>query len=101
MNRTIIYTYSPEDLEKIIRDCIKSELANFTPQIPTQSKKFISRKKTASILGISLVTLGDYCKRGIIPSYRIGSKVLFIESEIIESVTLVKSVKNKKGGIEL
>ncbi len=101
MEKHILFSFSGEELERLIRICIKSELANFTPQIPTQSKKFISRKKTASILGISLVTLGDYCKRGIIPSYRIGSKVLFIESEIIESVTLVKSVKNKKGGIEL
>lgn len=96
----IILSFSQGELERIISDCIKSELQKFI--IPTSIPKteFISRKMAKSILGISLVTLGDYCKRGIIPSYRIGSRVLFKEHEIIESVSKVKTYKYKKGEID-
>lgn len=101
MDQHILYSYSVEQLEKLIRDCIKSELKNHVPATPFLETKFISRKTTASLLRISLGTLNDYCKRGIIPTYRIGSKVLFIESQVIASVSQVKAVKHKKGGLDL
>lgn len=64
------------------------------------SAQFISRKKAASILGISLGSLNDYCKRGIIPSFRIRGRVLLKEESVLGSVSLVKSVKHKKGLID-
>lgn len=97
MEKHVFFSCSLEELEKLIKDCIKSELKNHLAIAPALKTEFISRKKAASILGISLATLGDYCKRGVIPSYRIGSRVLFKENEVIESVSQVKNLKHKKG----
>ena len=101
MNEQILYTYSKEDLEKLIHESIKSALKNHLAITPSKKTEFISRKKTAIMLGISLVTLNDYCKRGLIPTYRIGNRVLFIESEIIASVSKVKTIKHMRGEVDL
>ena len=85
-------------LEQLIRECIKSELQNFKPPQEPSPKKtaFISRRRAASILGISLGTLNSYCKNGVIPSYRLGSRVLLMEDEIIQTVQKVKTYKHQK-----
>ena len=87
-----------------------SEIKNVVLHIKQQNEKkelpeahsaqFISRKKAASILGISLGSLNDYCKRGIIPSFRIRGRVLLKEESVLGSVSLVKSVKHRKGQID-
>ena len=97
MNKLILFSCSLEELEKLIRDCIKSEFKNHTQPPPPPKAGFISRKRAASILGISLATLNHYCKE-IIPSYRIGSRVLLKENEVIESVAMVKTLKHRRCG---
>ncbi len=57
--------------------------------------RLLSRKETAKILGISLVSLSNYVKLGIIPAYRLGNGVLFKENEVYEALTK-KSNNNKK-----
>lgn len=51
----------------------------------------LTRQETASMLGISLVSLWTWTKGDIIPAYKIGNKVRYKKSEILKS--LVK--KNK------
>lgn len=96
MEKHVFFSCSLEELEKLVQECIKSELNNHLAIAPSTKTEFISRKKVTSMLGISLVTLGDYCKRGVIPSYRIGCRVLFKEHEVIESVIQVKSIRHKR-----
>lgn len=97
-NQHILLSFSKQEFEQIIRNCIKAELQNGITQSPAPPKAgFISRKEVVRILGISIVTLGDYCKRGMIPSYRIGCRVLFKEHEVIASVAHVKTIKHKRG----
>jgi excisionase family DNA binding protein len=43
----------------------------------------LTREETANMLSISLVTLWKYTKDGVIPAYRIGSKVRYKRSEIL------------------
>jgi excisionase family DNA binding protein len=44
----------------------------------------ITRREASNLLGISLPTLGEYCKRGLIPSYKIGKNVRFKRDELIK-----------------
>jgi excisionase family DNA binding protein len=83
-------------LEQLIRDCIKSEMANYKPSPPPKKPEFISRRKAALILGVSLPTLHNYCKDGTISSYRMGAKILLIEEEVIKSVQMKKMNWQKK-----
>jgi excisionase family DNA binding protein len=52
-----------------------------------ESSSFLNRKQVSEMIGISLATLNEYCKQGVLPSYRIGRRVLFKESEINEAIT--------------
>lgn len=52
--------------------------------------KYLTRKETARLLKISLPTLTSYVKKNLIPVHRIGSRVLFLKSEVLEAVKNIK-----------
>ena len=53
---------------------------------PKEEEELITRKETAQLLGISLPTLNEYSKDGIIPAYRIGSRVRYKKNEVLEAL---------------
>jgi excisionase family DNA binding protein len=53
----------------------------------------LTRKETAEKLKISLPTLNDWSKRGLLKSYTIGGRVLYKANEIEQSLHQVKTVK--------
>ena len=99
MQAHVFFSGTREELEQLIKDCIKSEIAKIQPVVQPTTSGFISRKKAAQLYGISLVTLNHYCKRGLVPSYRIGNRVLLVESEVLQSVSRVKTFKSGKEGL--
>ena len=50
-----------------------------------KEEPLISRKQVASFLGISLVTLTDWMKRGL-PFHKVNGRVYFQRSEVLEYV---------------
>ena len=95
---TIFFSCSADQLRKLIRECVKLELQEHYPPKESINAGFISRKEAATILRISLVSLGTYAKMGLIPSYRLGNRVLFKEHEVLTSVLQVKTFR--KGGFD-
>ena len=59
---------------------------------------YLSRKEVAKLLKITLPTLHDWTKLGYLRAYKMGTRVLYKESEIIQSLEKVQSFKYKKGG---
>lgn len=55
----------------------------------TKDTKYLTRKETARLLKISLPTLTSYVKQELIPVKRIGSRVLFLESEVWKAVETI------------
>lgn len=53
------------------------------------SSDFITRQETAEILNVSLSTLLNWRKAGIITAYRIGNKIRYKKSEILDSLTKI------------
>ncbi|MCW5514726.1 helix-turn-helix transcriptional regulator [Muriicola sp. Z0-33] len=52
-------------------------------------KKFLCRKEVAEMLGISLVTLHNHNKRGILkPSHKIGRKPLYLLEDVLAQIEL-------------
>ena len=49
----------------------------------------ISRSEIAKELSVSLVTIDQWCKKGILKRYRIGNLVRFKRSEIEEAITKI------------
>jgi excisionase family DNA binding protein len=68
--------------------------------IPVNENKqsdYLSRKEVAKLLKITLPTLHDWTKLGYLKSYKIGTRVLYKQCEVIETLENVPSFKHKKG----
>ena len=50
----------------------------------------LSRKEVADFFNISLVTLHKWTKKGVVKSYKIGNKVRFKKSEVLEALKIVE-----------
>jgi len=93
MENFILSSHTTEELSRIINLAVKDAIKDLP--IPTAQKceTFLTRKETAEKLKISLVTLNDWSKRGLIQSYLIGGRVLYKHSEIENSLHKTKSIK--------
>jgi excisionase family DNA binding protein len=82
-----------ELLEKI-GELIDSKISKSqnSPRTKIQSK-FICRKEVALLLKISLPTLNEWTKEGLLKSYRIGTRVLYKLEEVEQSLTERNFVK--------
>lgn len=63
--------------------------------VTQRDSNYLTRKEAAKRLTISLPTLSKYSLEGLIPCYRIGSRVLYKEEEIDKALELVHSQKFK------
>lgn len=96
MTQKISTEFTLDEFKTVIQDAVKNEIEKLNlnkPEIPTE---YITRKETAGILGISLPTLNEWSKQGIIPSYRIASRVRYKKEEVMNSLTKVQSLKYKR-----
>ena len=50
-------------------------------------EKLLSRTETAKMLGVTLPTIIDWGKKGILKCYRIGNRVRYKQSEVMETLT--------------
>ena len=89
--QTIIYQLSDDQLQTVLSKVIKSEFSNLNTVTPPEEPEYITRKETAHILGVSLVTLNVWSKTGVIPTYRIESRVRYKKSEVLNSLTKVRT----------
>lgn len=89
----MITNCSIDDLKSIISEVIKSEI-KLPP--PVQPNEYKTRKETAAILGISLPTLNEYTKKGILVGYRIGSRVRYKTAQIDEALKQIQSLKYRR-----
>ena len=90
-------------LSPIQRDELATEIANEViagikglldiQNQPLPEDNYISRKDTAQLLNVSLVTLSTWTKKSLLKSYKIGSRVLYKKSEVIESLRGVEQFR--------
>lgn len=51
-----------------------------------QPEKFLTRIEVAKLLKITLPTLHDWTKKGLLKAYRIGNRIRYKETEVIETI---------------
>ncbi|WP_159800375.1 helix-turn-helix domain-containing protein [Flavobacterium sp. MK4S-17] len=80
---------SVTELKALIKETVKEEfLAVLNEQKENSQKKsteLLTRKETSAMLGISLTTLHAWMREGILPYYRINSRIRF-KSEDIQNI---------------
>lgn len=99
MTNVILSSIPVDELKGLIAEVVNQELTkHLTPanQSPA-SNDLLTRKEAARLLGISLPTLLDYTKLGKITGYRLGTRVRYKRSELEQSLTQIKSAKQKGG----
>lgn len=96
MENLLLSSISIDSLKAELSDTIRKEisscLADFQPKQPDTD--FITRKEAAVILGVSLPTLAKWTLNGIIPAYRISSRIRYKKSEVEDSLSKIRSLKS-------
>lgn len=72
-----------EHIDAILEKRLNEKIEELNPK---KGYKYLSRKEVCQILKVSLVTISDWSKRGIIKSYRIGSRVRYKSDEVEEAL---------------
>ncbi len=87
-NTNLILSSIPlNELMTVISETVKIEFERQNNlSAPPPDNEYITRKETSQILGISLPTLNEYTKRGLITSFRIGSRVRYKKDEVLKSL---------------
>jgi len=67
-------------------DNLESQIKLLQQQSQPSTEKLITREETAKLLSVSLVTLHNWVKSNILIAYRMGNKVRFKESEVINAL---------------
>lgn len=84
---TVIYLPKEDDVKQWIKDAIREFFNEQQPKSSSSAEnsaeELISRKEVAEKLGISLVTLTDWVKRGL-PQHKNRGRVYFLWSEVVE-----------------
>ena len=81
-----------ETLVGQIKEVVKQLIP--TPQPQTSTDRLLTRKEVCQLLQISLVTCHNWTKQGILNPYRIGNKLRFKESEVLNALQSVNTKKN-------
>ncbi|AKD58276.1 hypothetical protein SD10_01595 [Spirosoma radiotolerans] len=86
-----------------VRQLFRQELEQFFKALPCAPPKsainaenLSTRQKTAKKLNISLPTLDDYTRRGIIRGYRVGRRVLYRPEDVEAALTEINTVKYQR-----
>ena len=82
-----------EDLKTTISFIIKEELKVINTPKEIDVIGYIKTCDVLKLLKISKPTLIDWRKRGIIPSYRIGSQIRFVKSEVLDCLEKINTIK--------
>lgn len=88
---------TPQELKELFKEAVKEEIQvvlNQQREISTESNnKLLTRKETAKLLGVSLVTLHDWCLKGIIESHRINTRIRFKQEDIEKVLSNPRGLK--------
>jgi len=83
-----------EDFEKLER--LIADLRNEINQLKElkSPKEFITRKEAAEILKVSVTTVINYEKRGIIIAYRIGNRIRYKREDILNAPVAIERARS-------
>ena len=88
MEKIMLSPITIDELATVIQMTVKREFETIhNSQKPEPNNDYLSRKETCQILGISLPTLNDYTKKGLVPSYRIGARIRYKKEEVLNSLS--------------
>jgi len=86
MTNLIMTSYSIDELRTQLIEPLAKDLQELRTH-NQEPETVLSRKEAAKFLGVTLVTLHDWTKRGLIDCGRIGVRVFYKKSELLNAIT--------------
>lgn len=84
---------SVNDLTELISNCVKAELQKINQVIQlnakVESNELLSRKQASELLGVSYTTLFHWNNDKTLPAQKMGNKVYYQKSAIMEKLNHV------------
>lgn len=91
---TQVYGITPQQLTSNILKDVRIELEKITQNFqPKKQPEYLTRKEVAKILKVSLVTLSDWNKKGVLKPYRLGNLIRYKREEIDQALINIYSKK--------
>ncbi len=100
-NSIILKQLDSEKLTEIIKESLRAVITDVIPASSECKTSLISRAEASKFLKISLPTLHEYTKQGILVGYRIGGRVLYKQSEIEEVLEQNSTAKYRGANHEI
>lgn len=89
-NNFVLSPISLTDFETLIKSCLRSELQSQLPPPPKEEGELITTAEATKLLRVSKVTLSKWRTEGRIKFYRIGTRIRFRKSELLEALQTTK-----------
>lgn len=85
MEKQIFSSISIDELRTVISETVIDEVKKLLlpKQQEPESSVLLTRNDASKILGVSLVTLNEWQKSGLIPAYRINTRIRFKRDEVM------------------
>jgi hypothetical protein len=96
MNQVCVQEINLEELILALCKFFNSELEQNKVVNPKVESIYLNRTEVTKLLKISLPSLTEYTKRGLLQSYKIGNRVLYKSNEIEQAIDNLKTYKHKK-----
>jgi excisionase family DNA binding protein len=89
-NITQVHGITPQQLKESILSDVRAELKDIVLNFqPKKQPEYLTRKEVAAILKVSLVTLSDWNKKGVLKPYRLGNLIRYKTTEIEDSLIAI------------
>ena len=93
---TQVIGVTPNELKESILADVRIELLDFTQKIyPKQPEEYLSRKEAAQLFKVTVKTISEWSKTGVLKPYRLGKFIRFKGSELKEALIDINSKKIK------
>lgn len=97
LNSGVLLTSVPvENLKAIIKDCFREEFAMFNGDKAPKTDELIKVEDAIKLLKVSKVALYKWRKSGILPFYRISSRIYFKKEEVMKALKQSRLNYNQK-----
>ncbi|MDV7187633.1 helix-turn-helix domain-containing protein [Lutibacter sp. TH_r2] len=91
---TQVHGTSPQELKDIIINDFKTELEKFSKNFqPIEQPEYLTREEVATILKISMSTISDWNRKGILNPYRLGNTIRYKSNELDQVLIQINSKK--------
>lgn len=93
-NSVLITNTTTQELSEAFRTIVREELSLLNSK--DENPKYLTRIEVCKLLKISLPTLNEYTKKGVVTGSRVGSRILYDETSVKEAVKQIPTFKYQR-----